>query len=666
MRDLDRIYSMKKNLVLSLFVSFSFCSLSSLGQNHGFPFGSFSLKELEMQIYPLDSAANSIVLDEFGEVYFDNDNGNMIVEYHKKIKVLKKEGVEQANFSILLRKGDSRKEEMKSVEGITYYLENGNVKNSSLDKKAIFYEENPNYTQVKFTLPNAVVGSTLEVKYRISSPFIFNLYPWEFQSSVPKVQSEFWALIPGNYSYNASLRGFLKLTMSQTELVKECYSFGSAKADCSRLKFGMKNIPAFKEEEYMTAKSNFLSAINFELEQIKYFDGRVDKITKEWRDVEEELQTHADFGTQIKKARNLFDKEISPLLIGITDPLEKAKKIYNWIKLQYTWNDYLGKYAENGVKKSFETKKGNVGDINLSLLGALQAAELSASPVLVSTRANGLPNNLYPVLSDFNYVVVQLVIGEGSYLLDATDHFMPFGLLPERCLNGKGRLLAKKSSLDIDLIPKGKEKSVTTISVKLNEEGALQGSLQINAFDYLALESRKKIMSYSNKTDYIKALEKRWNAKEIKNYEVTNLHELEKNLTEKMEITFDAHGGTNVHQIYFNPFIAGRWTDNPFKSAERTFPVDFGVAQEETFVLTLEYPPNFHLDEIPKNIALAMPNKGGRFLFSCNNLGNKLTVSYSLSLTKAVYDAAEYQSLKELFARIVQLRQTDLVLIKNN
>ncbi|MFM7428477.1 MAG: hypothetical protein ACKO1F_01115, partial [Flammeovirgaceae bacterium] len=90
---------------------------------------------------------------------------------------------------------------------------------------------------------------------------------------------------PANYSYNASIKGFLKLCKNDSELVKDCFSYGSAKADCSLLKFGMINIPAFKEEEFMTAKSNFLSAINFELEQIRYFDGRVDKITKEWKDV---------------------------------------------------------------------------------------------------------------------------------------------------------------------------------------------------------------------------------------------------------------------------------------------------------------------------------------------------------------------------------------------
>jgi hypothetical protein len=641
-------------------------SFFSLGQNHGFPFGAVYLKELNMPSYPLDSTAAAVVLNEFGEVYFDSENGNMIVEYHKKVKILKKEGLEEANFSILLRKNDSRREQLISIEAITHYLDKEKIKSATVDKKAIFHEDNPNYEQVKFTLPSAIVGCTIEVKYKITSPFIFNLYPWEFQSDIPKVQSEFWALIPGNYTYNASLKGFLKLSSNESELVKECFSFGSAKADCGLLKFSMKDIPAFKEEEYMTAKSNFLSAINFELEQIKYFDGRVDKITKEWKDVEEELQTHTDFGTQIKKARNLFEKEIPPLLVGATDPLEKAKKIYNWIKSHYNWNDYLGKYTENGVKKSFETKKGNVGDINLSLLGALQAAELSANPVILSTRANGLPNSLYPVLSDFNYVVVQLIAGENTFLLDATDHFMPFGILPERCLNGKGRLLAKKNSSDVDLTPKAKQKAVTTVTLKLSEEGTLQGSFQINSYDYEGLENRKAILSHSNRADYIKTLEKKWGAKEIKNYAVENLQELEKPLVEKMEVAFDAHDATNVHQIYFNPFVAGQWSNNPFKSNERTFPVDFGVAQEETVLLSLEYPANFHLDEIPKNVALAMPNKGGRYFFNCTNLGNKLSITYSLNLTKAVYDAVEYHSLKELFSRIVQLRQTDLVLIKNN
>jgi Transglutaminase-like superfamily/Domain of Unknown Function with PDB structure (DUF3858) len=651
---------------LFVFVGFLVCfSIDANGQNHGFPFGVATLRELSMTDYPLDSSASAVVLNEFGEVYFDNENGNMIVELHKKVKLLKKEGLEQANLSFFLGKNESRKAELISVEGMTHYMENGRIKNSTLERKAVFYEQNPNYTEVKFTLPNATVGSIVEVKYIFSSPFIFNLYPWKFQSDIPKAQSEFWALIPGNYDYKASLQGFLKLSFNESELVKECFSYGSAKADCGLLKFGMKDIPAFEEEEFMTAKSNYLSALNFELAEVKYFDGRVDKITKEWKDVEEELQNHQDFGVQIKKAKNLLEKEISPLLIGVTDSLEKAKRIYNWVKGYYDWNDELSKYAENGAKKAFETKKGNIGDINLSLIAALQSADLPVSAVILSTRANGIPNTLYPVLSDFNYVVAQLNIGKNSYLLDATDPYMPFGLLPEMCLNGKGRLLAKKNSSDIDLFPKGKEKSITTLSLQLNDDGTLQGSLQLNALDYQALKNRKRIMSFSSRAEYIKSLEKKWNAREIKNYQETGLQELEKPLVEKMDITFEAHDASNVNQIYFNPFITGRWKNNPFKSTERIYPVDFGIPQEETIILTLEYPTDFHLDEIPKNIALALPNKGGRFLFSFANIGNKVTISYSLNLAKATYNAEEYHYLKELISQIVQLRQTDLVLVKN-
>jgi hypothetical protein len=637
--------------------------INTFAQGNGFAFGEVSLKELEMRDYPHDSSAVAVVLNEFGEVFFED--GKMILEYQKKVKILKQEGVDEANFSVFLRKNDSNKEVIHSIEGVTHYLENGSLKNSKLERNAIFYEENPTYTLVKFTLPHATTGSLIEIKYSVSSPFIFNLYPWEFQSDIPKLRSEFWTKIPANYSYNASLKGLLKLTMNESKLVRNCFTFGTASADCGLSKFAMTNIPAFKVEKFMTAKGNFLSAINFELEEIKYFDGRVDKITKEWKDVEEELLEHEDFGGQIRKTRNLFEGEIAKLLEGVIDPLDKAKAIYNWIKRQYTWNEKLGKYAENGVKKAFEIKTGNIADINISLLGALRSADLSTNAVILSTRLNGLPNSLYPVLSDFNYIVVRLTIGENSFLLDASEKLMPFGLLPEMCLNGKGRLLAKKNSSDISLEPCGKEKTVTTLTLKLNEQGILSGKLKKYAYDYNALDERKLILSYSTRDDYIKALEKKWSASEIKNYSIENLEELEKPLIETMEIVFEGSNAATINRIYFNPFIAGKWKDNPFNSKDRIFPVDFGVAQEETVVLILEYPAEFHLDEIPQNIALALPNKGGKFLFNCSHVGNNLNISYSLNLARAVYSAEEYHSLRELFTRIVQLKQTDLVFIKD-
>jgi hypothetical protein len=158
---------------------------------------------------------------------------------------------------------------------------------------------------------------------------------------------------------------------------------------------------------------------------------------------------------------------------------------------------------------------------------------------------------------------------------------MPFGLLPEICLNGKGRLIAKKEAREVEIGVKGKQKSITTLNLKINEEGYLMGTLQINSFDYDALDKRKTILSYSTIPDYVKSMTGKWKAKEIKNYEATNLQDLEKSVVEKMEIFFETHDATNVQRIYFNPFLLGRWKTNPFKSDERIYPVDFGAAQEE-------------------------------------------------------------------------------------
>jgi hypothetical protein len=270
---LQNLFMIKAVSAFSFFSLLFLFSITAKGQGHGFAFGAITPSEWAMTYYALDSSASAVVLDEFGEVYFNSANGRMMVEIHKKIKILKKEGAEKADFGIVLRKSESDQEELISIEGITYYSDNGQMKKSVLDKKGIFYEKNPTYTHVKFTMPNANIGSVLEVKYITSSRFIFNLYPWKFQSDIPKAKSEFWALIQANYRYNASLTGFLQLSLNKSELVKECYSYGTAKADCSFLKFGMKDIPAFKSEEFMTAEKNYVSAINFELEQVEHFDG---------------------------------------------------------------------------------------------------------------------------------------------------------------------------------------------------------------------------------------------------------------------------------------------------------------------------------------------------------------------------------------------------------
>ena len=167
-----------------------------------------------------------------------------------------------------------------------------------------------------------------------------------------------------------------------------------------------------------------------------------------------------------------------------------------------------GEYSEFGIKKSFESKTGNVGDINLSLIAALKYAEVPVEPMLLSTRKNGLVTDLYPVLSDFNYVVAKVTIADKIYLLDATDDFHPFGLLPERCLNGKGRVIGDKESYWFELKPTDKEKTTTMLTLVLDDDGVIKGSIQYLYAGYKAVSERKKIYGFSSLARVHKRLSK--------------------------------------------------------------------------------------------------------------------------------------------------------------
>lgn len=639
-----------------------------------FPYGAVALNDLTMTRYDGDTTAGAVVLKEFGEAFINNGDGyHLIFKYHVRIKILNKEGLKQANIEIPLdRQGSNRWEKITVLKASSYNLENGKIHEEVLSDKNVFTEDRNKYYSVrKFAIPNVRVGSVIEYTYSLDSPFIFNFRTWEFQSDIPKMESEYWAIIPGVYRYNITLRGFLKLQKNTSKILKDCLGTGSPShqggysADCARMEFGMKNIPAFVEEDYMTAKKNFVSAIHFELSEIRYFDGRVDKITKEWKDADEELRRDNRFGVQLKRGKDIGE-HVRTLVAADAEELSKAKKVYDLIRDTYHWNEVYGKYSEFGIKKAFDERKGNVGDINLSLVAALRFAGLDAEPVILSTRSNGLVVELHPVLSEFNYVIAKVNIGDKIYLADATEKLYPFGLLPERCLNGKGRVIGDKESYWIDLKPTEVRKTFSLLSLVLGADGVARGTLSTTYAGYHAVDKRREILSHASEADYINGLKSALGQIEVVGFEFSNVEDLEKAVTRKLHIEIKAFDDRSTANFLFNPFLLDKWSENPFKSRERLYPVDFGVPLERTTVLQLEYPPEFEIVNVPEKIGLSLPNGGGRFLLDAQNSNNKLSMNNTLSIRKTVYTSNEYHYLKELFNRILQVQNGELVFKKKS
>jgi len=640
-----------------------------LAQNNGFPFGHVTLRDVSTSSNPADTAAHAIVLNEFGEAYFDDlGEHNLVFTYHAVIKILKNEGLSLADYALNLYRGERSREFLRTAKATSYNMENGSMKGTVLDPKSIHtVRVNERWDQAKFAIPNVRVGTVIEVYYEIESPFIWNFRNWQFQTDIPKVKSEYWATIPGNYVYNITLRGFIPLTKNENEVVRDCFTPGGGdRADCARYKWAIQNVPAFVEEEYMTAKSNFISMINFELSEVIYFDGRRNKFTKEWKDAEQELRTSDQFGVQLKRGKSIVDGHIDVLLANETDPLIRAQKTYSFIQNWYQWDGIFGIYSELGIKKAFDARKGNVGDINLSLVAALRYAGIDADPMVLSTRANGVPIDVHPVLSDFNYVIAKVNIGDKEYLLDATDDFLPFGTIPEHCLNGKGRVFGEKASYWSDIKTTVRARKRSLLNLKLDNDGIIKGSIEQVYLGYDAIDERKEIFTAGSTDAYFSKWKSDYKAVEFTGYKVDNPDDLSKPVTVRLEFALTCFDDPETKNFLFNPFLFDRITRNPFRSTERQYPVDYASALERTLVMAFEYPPDFQLSELPNKVGIVLPNGSAKYAYEVKNEGNKVTVQSFLTIGKPVFSATEYHYLKELYSQIVSNQQTDMLFKKKS
>jgi hypothetical protein len=654
-----------------IYLFFFFITLSFSAVAQDFPYAAITGTDLNAKNLKLDSNANAIVINEFGAAAMrvDTDKGYLYIdyEYHVRIKIFNKNGFDNGNVVIPLRIYSGKEDSIEELKATTFNFVDGKLVRSELDKKKVFTEKRNKYTNLtKFAMPNLSDGSIIEYSYRLHIPSIFNFKNWEFQSKIPKLRSEFVATIPGNYNYNVSLRGEKKLTSTKSELLRECFIVSGMKADCSKLTYIMTEVPALVEEDYMTAAENFRSAIYYELSDYVLPSGDKVSVTKTWKDVDKELLDDKSFGAQLKR-KDLF----LPLLPTITkdakDDLSKAKAIYDYIKGQIKFNNTGGIFVESGIKKALEVKSGNIADINLALVTALNAAGFDTEALILSTRWNGMVNSLYPVISDFNYVIAKANIGGQTYLLDASEPQMPFGMIPLSCVNGNARAIAlKKPSYWYEIKAPQKDNTRYVLEASITSEGSLKGMLTTYSMGYAALKKREQIGTAGSIDEYVEQLDERMTNMKILNHAIENLDTLDNTLVEKYEIEMKMFDSMNFAKLYFNPFFFGRVNINPFNLNDRTYPVDMATLREERVTMMIKIPDNWSLAEQPKNISMALPENGGRFLSNTSLVGQTLTFSQVLQLNKAIFQPEEYLSLKEFYSRIIQLQKTDVILTKTN
>jgi transglutaminase-like putative cysteine protease len=334
-------------------------------------------------------------------------------------------------------------------DAVTYNLVGGKVEKTKLKSDGEFDQNiNKYWGKKKIVMPNVKEGSVIEYEYTIRTPRISELKEWFFQSSIPVNYSEFITYIPEYFVYNPNSKGYIfpKVTVekNQKSIIinsKERSGFYTSKTTFSQDKIDYtetqttylaENLPAMKEEAFVNNIDNYTASVSHELAMTKYPNSLVEMYSTDWESVTKKIHDNDDFGAELNKT-GYFEEDITTLIKGLTAQEEKIAAIIDFVKTKVKWNGSYGYSCDEGVKKAYKDKTGNVAEINLMLTAMLRYAEIKANPVLISTRSNGIA--LFPSRTGFNYVIAAIEINDGLILLDATEKYSVPNILPLRDLN---------------------------------------------------------------------------------------------------------------------------------------------------------------------------------------------------------------------------------------
>jgi Domain of Unknown Function with PDB structure (DUF3857) len=624
-------------------------------------FGKVPPQDLLMTTYALDSSAEAVVLAAKGELNVELGRENFQLNYHffRRVKLLKKSAFEaEGNIKITYySKGD--KEDLRKVKAAVIQPDGTR---QELTKKDFFEEKTTKeYTTKKIAFPNLTEGCIVEYDYEMISQNLGTLQSWQFQENIPVRHSELWLTIPEYYEYVYLLKG--RQQLKKGELT---YS-SSNNTRFSTQKTYADSVPALKPEAYITAMSNYLSQVSFQLNRINVPYGRIINVLTDWKTVAEELITSYSLGDQFHKKGNYSDvwRTVKPFLEGTKTDDEKIKIIYEYLCKNVNWDeDNYSESSDASLNVAFKKKKANSGELNMMLLACLSEAGVKAFPMLVSTRGHGKPVTVYPIMAQFNHLTCYIDRGEKSQIIDVGTINRPVGLPRIATLNGQGWVLDKVSPRWVDIIaPLSNE--VALAAFKLDEEGTLTGSISSNYRGYAAVSEREEEKDKEKDHENVKkALAKDFPDIKIDSITIANLENTAEPFKRVVHCAIPNAATTAGDLIYIKPALKTDFDENPFKQPKREYPVDFPYPFKDQFVLNLTIPDGYKVEELPKSIKVHLPENGGTFQYLSSITGNMIQLIVKIQLDQLHFESEDYPLVKEFFNQIATKSAEQVVLKK--
>ncbi|MFB6319104.1 DUF3857 domain-containing protein [Saccharicrinis sp. FJH54] len=594
-------------------------------------FGDVDKEMLEMTVYEQDTTASAVILCDYGEFDPDQYQFNRTL----RVKILKKDGLEWANWTFPTS-------EKGMIRGKTFNLVDGKIETTKLDKSDDVFKEHmyDDYYRLRVSMPNVSVGSVVDIEYSV-----FGLPDrWRFQYSIPVAHSELVIFDNPYVNYTKSYTGFESLDVYESH------------------RWAMFDVPAFRAEKYMNDPLNYVSKFDFEITSIIIPEIGYRKIyATSWDAIANLLNKSSYFGGKMRG--NGFIKDIAEEIrskdLSREDQIKMAVSKIKEVKWDETKRLACTSFS---LKDRYDKKLANSAEINIMLINLLNELGIEADPVVLSTRDNGMLSLFNPSLDKLNYVIARVTDDKGNLLLDATDQYLHPYLVPEYCLNARGRLITDTGNEWINLNAGSVDKKNAVYNLKMDSTGNLEGSITLQSTGYSARDKKNRFHSFNSEEDYIIDFEKRNSSFSVNDFNLSGFSNADDPTTEKYNIKIDTRSNMVGSMVLINPLFENKITENPFKLEKRLFPIDFIYPFEKSLIVSIQLPPNATVEELPKPVKLIMPDKSVTALYNVAHSGNMIQVLYKFNVNNTLIGPENYTYIKNFFTALIEKHSENIII----
>lgn len=644
-----------KKLILSLAATLAAVSLLQ-AQEPDYRFGKVSEEELRMERYDRDPDAEAVILYEELRTYFLIGNQfTRMTDYFIRIKVLKAEGKEYADINLPYV---FQRENYANLDAVAYNLVDGKIVKTPLKKQYLFREEvGDEQWMLKFSIPEVREGTVIEYRYRMNSDFVTYIPSVVVQHDIPTVRMKATVEIPEYLRFNVNTKGYLSINMRENTIAGRIAGT-DVPYNVREITTEGRDIPALKKEPFVWNRNEFRSMIDFELSQIAMPFSDVQNFSLTWKDVNEAL-AETDFNSNIRMG-NPFKEETAAIVARNLAPRQTLHELLRLVQSHMKWD---GKYRlmSSSPRNAADKGTGNSAEINSVLMAAVKDAGFDVVPLLLNPRSRGRLPLAHPSFDGISTFILRVTLDDGKFAyLDGTDPDSDVDLLPTDLLVDRARIYGVSGDVGwCDLSRLAPGNTHINMTLGFDPELSVHGRITERYTNVPALRCSSAYSDARSEEEYVEALEEEHHIR-IDSLTINGLRSA--HLTQEFTMTREPETAGDF--IYLNATIIPFLTENPFKSPERKYPVEFDNPASYTMQGVLRLPEGYVVEELPRAARFNAFDGDITCFYMAQATNGVIQFNMRFNQKRLIFLPEEYADLQAFYGAVVNICNNRIVLRK--